>query len=70
MATETVTHRLLYPRREAAYLLGVSPSQITRMERAGLLEPRRIGGRVLFPFETLRKFAENDQPTIRSAEEQ
>jgi excisionase family DNA binding protein len=52
-----MTDKLLYSRKEAAALLGVSWVTIDRMVKANKLPCRRIGKRVLFQLADLQAFA-------------
>jgi excisionase family DNA binding protein len=54
--------RLLYPKAEAAILLGISPRGIDYLISAGRLKTVRIGKRNLIPAEELRRFARGDRP--------
>ncbi len=51
---------LLVGRREAAKLLGLSLRSLDHAVCRGLLKPRRLGRRVLFIPEELRRFASRD----------
>ncbi len=53
---------LLYGKREAARMLGVSPRSVEHYIYAGLLETRLIGARRLIPAQALKKFAARDLP--------
>lgn len=47
---------------EAAYLLGVSPSKISRMIRAGTLPSRKLGPKLLrIPVSALQPFLEPEE---------
>jgi hypothetical protein len=62
-------HRLLYPREEAAWMLGISPRSLDYLIAGKLLFIRKIGGRVLVPYIELVKFARSDhfEPISRAA---
>ena len=51
------TEKLLYSRKEAAELLGVSLVTLWQLTRAGELTPRYVGNRPLYSRTTLAKFA-------------
>ena len=55
---------LLVGRREAAKLLGLSLRSLDHAVCRGLLKPRRLGRRVLFIPEELRRFASRDHGRI------
>jgi excisionase family DNA binding protein len=55
--------RLLYPRKEAAFQLGISVRAIDYLISRGELPVRRIGGRVLIAHQELEKFASRDHAT-------
>ncbi len=63
--------RLLYPRKEAAYLLGVSVRAVDYLIARGELRTRRLGGRVLVPHADLVKFASRDHssPIVSTTQE-
>lgn len=46
---------------EAAYSLPISRPTIYRAQKAGKLNPRRIGGRLLFPIAEVRRWIEGEQ---------
>jgi excisionase family DNA binding protein len=54
--------RLLYPKAEAAVLLGISERSIDYLISAGRLKTVRIGKRNLIPAEELRRFIRADRP--------
>jgi hypothetical protein len=56
--------RLLYPRKDSAYQIGVSIRAVDYLIARGELRVRRIGGRVLVPHAELVKFAARDHPTL------
>lgn len=51
------TDRLLYSRREAAELLGVSTVTLWKLVRRGELRPMHIGDRPMFSRFELERFA-------------
>lgn len=51
---------LLVSRKEAARTLGISLRSLDLAVRGGLLKPRRLGRRVLFPPDELKRFASRD----------
>lgn len=51
---------LLVSRKEAARTLGISLRSLDLAVQAGLLKPRRLGRRVLFPPDELKRFASRD----------
>ena len=54
---QTTTERLLYPRRDAAFQLGVSVRTLDYMIARKELETRRIGKKVLVTRRSLVRFA-------------
>lgn len=52
--------RLLYPRKEAYILLGISIRKLDEYIASGELPVRRLGGNVLIHFEALTAFASVD----------
>lgn len=60
---------LLIGRREAAKLLGLSLRSLDFAVSGGLLRPRRLGRRVLFTPQELRRFAARDHARITPAPE-
>jgi excisionase family DNA binding protein len=58
--------RLLYPRKDAAYQLGISVRQVDILIANKHLQVRRIGGRVLIPCSELKQFARADHFNIHS----
>lgn len=59
--SQKVTHapveRLLFSRREAAQMLGLCPSTVDNLLRAGKLPFVVMGSRRLIPADALREFA-------------
>lgn len=49
--------RLLYGRKEAAWLLGISPRSIDYLVATKRLGAQRVGKRVMFPYSELVRFA-------------
>lgn len=62
-------HRLLYPREEAAWFLGICPRSLDYLIANKRLLTRKIGGRVLIPYSELVKFAKSDhfEPIAKAA---
>jgi excisionase family DNA binding protein len=58
----TVLARLLYPKVEAAILLGISERSIDYLISSRRLKTKRIGGRNLVPADELRRFVRADHP--------
>jgi excisionase family DNA binding protein len=54
MSTAFSQTRLLYSRKQAAKLLGLSLSTLDRLARTGKLRPTKLGRRVCFCIETLQ----------------
>lgn len=52
-----MNNRLLYSRREACALLGISLSTLVRLIESKQLRPKYVGDRPLFPRTQLEKFA-------------
>lgn len=53
-------HRLLHPRVEAAWLLGISVRSLDYLIANKLLATRKVGGRVLIPHGELIRFSRAD----------
>jgi excisionase family DNA binding protein len=53
-------HRLLHPRKEAAWLLGISVRSLDYLIANKQLATRKIGGRVLIPHSELVRFSRAD----------
>jgi hypothetical protein len=53
-------HRLLHPRKEAAWLLGISIRSLDYLIANKQLATRKIGGRVLIPHSKLVRFSKAD----------
>lgn len=62
--------RLLYPRKDAAYQLGVSVRGLDRLIANKHIQTRRIGGRVLIPHGELKRFARADHFNVAGLEAQ
>jgi excisionase family DNA binding protein len=56
--------RLLYPRKEAAFQLGLSVRNLDYRILKGTIRARRVGSRVLVPHEELVKFASRDHGEV------
>ena len=52
--------RLLYPKKEAAYLLGISVRALDYLIADKRLNTRRVGKRVLVPASELHRFTRSD----------
>jgi hypothetical protein len=52
-----ITQRILYPRREAAFQLGLSVRTLDEYAKLGEIHPRFIGGKVLYHRSELERFA-------------
>jgi Helix-turn-helix domain len=53
--------RLLYPKEEAGFLLGISERSIDYLISSGRLKTKRIGKRNLVPADELRRFIRSDR---------
>ena len=53
-------HRLLHPRKEAAWLVGISVRSLDYLIANKQLATRKIGGRVLIPHSELVRFSKAD----------
>lgn len=53
-------HRLLHPRKEAAWLLGISVRSLDYLIANKQLATRKIGGRILVPHNELVRFSRAD----------
>ena len=58
--------RILYPQKDAAYILGVSLRTIGYLISEKKLMTKRIGKRQLIPLSELQRFAKSDHPIIAS----
>lgn len=61
-----MTDRLM-TRRETADLLGISPAMLWKLARSGRLEPTRIGRRVLYAPDVLRRFIDEQTTPGRAS---
>ena len=57
MAAKHELDRLLYSRKEAAYLLSLSSRSLDYLIEKRHIKARRIGSRVLIPVEEVRRIA-------------
>jgi len=53
--------RLLYSRQDAAYQLSLSVRALDYLIAAGRLPTRKVGGRILVPYDALVRFANADR---------
>ena len=60
-AQHSITPRLLYDRKTAAQMLSISVRALDYLIVKGNIHTRRIGSRVLVPYEELMKAASRDQ---------
>ena len=66
---ERPTPRLLYSKKESAYLFSISLRSLEYLIAEGRLNVRRIGGRVLVPHEELLRFSRHDRNDLLVPEE-
>lgn len=60
--------KLLYSRRDTAEALCLSIRSVDYLITTGRLATRRIGGKILIPASTVRRFARGDHPeSVRAA---
>jgi len=60
--------KLLYSRRDTAEALCLSIRSVDYLITTGRLSTRRIGGKILIPATTVRRFAREDHPeSVRSS---
>ena len=57
MGVWAVNDRILYPRHEAAYQLGISVRTLDQYAKVGEIHPRFVGGKVLYHRSELERFA-------------
>jgi hypothetical protein len=57
-----IGQQLLYSKKQAARLLGISPASIGRLVAQGLLKARALGGRRLYAHEELLKLLKRELP--------
>jgi excisionase family DNA binding protein len=57
MPAPKIPHRLLYPRKEAAFQLGISVRSLDYLIANKRLKFQKIGGRVLIHWKELERFA-------------
>jgi len=60
--------RLAFNRSEAAQMLGVSVRTLDTMLARKEIRGRRIGRRIVFPIEELRRFLAKDHPVPQTAQ--
>jgi hypothetical protein len=63
-APHAAAPRLNYPRKEAAYLAGISVRNLDYRIAMGTIKTRRIGSRILIPHEELMKFVSRDHDDL------
>ena len=54
--------RLTVNAQEAAVMLGVSARTVFQLTKAGKLPHKRIGNRIVYPIEALRRFVNEPMP--------
>ena len=59
--SEPIVERLTVDTSEAAKMIGVSPKTIFNLTRSGKLQCKRIGRRVLYAIDELRRFVDVEQ---------
>ena len=65
---EQSVEKLLYSRRDTAEALCLSIRSVDYLITTGRLSTRRIGGKILIPASTVRRFAKEDHPeSVRAA---
>jgi hypothetical protein len=65
---EQSVEKLLYSRRDTAEALCLSIRSVDYLITTGRLSTRRIGGKILIPATTVRRFAREDHPeSVRAA---
>lgn len=52
--------RILYPRREASFQLGISVRTLDEFAKVGDIHPRYVGGKVLYHRSELERFAKTN----------
>jgi excisionase family DNA binding protein len=62
---ESAVERLTASTVEAAKMIGVSPGMIAKLTRQGKLTGKKIGRRVLYSIQELRRFIDGDQTERR-----
>ena len=55
-----VKDRILYPRHEAAFQLGISVRTLDQYAKIGEIHPRFVGGKVLYHRSELERFAKSN----------
>lgn len=66
-AHQRILPRLLYSKREAAQMLGISPNTVTRDIGLGTIAARHYGRRVLIPREEIERIALTGQVGVATA---
>ncbi len=56
-----VSNALLFGKRQAAQALGISLRMVDYLIARGELKTRKVGRRVLLPYESLKQFAATDR---------
>jgi excisionase family DNA binding protein len=57
--------KLLFSRKEASQLLGLSVRTVDYLIASGALKPKRLGRKILIPKRELIRFTEQDHPTYK-----
>lgn len=56
-----MTERILYPRKDAAFMLGISVRTLDQYAKVSEIHPRFIGGKVLYHRSELERFAKGNR---------
>ena len=56
--------KLLYSRKESAFALSISVRNLDMILASGGMKVRKIGGRILIPYDALLRFASRDHARL------